>query len=184
MNNEFEFLVYRSVQEDVSVNAVVKDETVWLTQKAMAELFDCTPDNISLHLKNIYTDGELIENATAEEFSVVQQEGSRQVKRNILFYNLDAIISVGYRVNSRRATQFRIWATGVLKEYMTKGFNLLSCVLASLQASYRSFPRKREKSLASLRLLFPENPLCWASLGALLIPHRLAWWGGTQHWSL
>lgn len=122
MNNEFEFLVYRSVQEDVSVNAVIKDETVWLTQKAMAELFGCTPDNISLHLKNIYADGELIENATAEEFPVVQQEGSRQVKRNILFYNLDAIISVGYRVNSRRATQFRIWATGVLKEYMTKGF--------------------------------------------------------------
>lgn len=122
MNNEFEFLVYRSVQEDVSVNAVIKDETIWLTQKAMAELFGCTPDNISLHLKNIYADGELIENATAEEFSVVQQEGSRQVKRNILFYNLDAIISVGYRVNSRRATQFRIWATGVLKEYMTKGF--------------------------------------------------------------
>ena len=122
MNNESEFLVYRSVQEDVSVNAVVKDETVWLTQKAMAELFGCTPDNISLHLKNIYADGELIENATAEEFPVVQQEGSRQVKRNILFYNLDAIISVGYRVNSRRATQFRIWATGVLKEYMTKGF--------------------------------------------------------------
>ena len=122
MNNEFEFLVYRSVQEDVSVNAVIKDETVWLTQKAMAELFDCTPDNISLHLKNIYADGELIENATAEEFSVVQQEGSRQVKRNILFYDLDAIISVGYRVNSRRATQFRIWATGVLKEYMIKGF--------------------------------------------------------------
>lgn len=125
MNNEFEFLVYRSVQEDVSVNAVIKDETVWLTQKAMAELFGCTPDNISLHLKNIYADGELIENATAEEFSVVQQEGSRQVKRNILFYNLDAIISVGYRVNSRRATQFRIWATGVLKEYMTKG--LICC---------------------------------------------------------
>lgn len=122
MNNEFEFLVYRSVQEDVSVNAVIRDETVWLTQKAMAELFGCTADNISLHLKNIYADGELVENATAEEFSVVQQEGSRQVKRNILFYNLDAIISVGYRVNSRRATQFRIWATGVLKEYMIKGF--------------------------------------------------------------
>lgn len=122
MNNEFEFLVYRSVQEDVSVNAVIRDETVWLTQKAMAELFGCTADNISLHLKNIYADGELVENATAEEFSVVQQEGSRQVKRNILFYNLDAIISVGYRVNSHRATQFRIWATGVLKEYMIKGF--------------------------------------------------------------
>jgi len=122
MKNEFQFLVYHSAQEDVSVNAAIKDETIWLTQKAMAELFDCTVDNISLHLKNIYADGELSEKATAEEFSVVQQEGARQVNRDIMHYNLDAIISVGYRVNSRRATRFRIWATGILKEYMTKGF--------------------------------------------------------------
>ena len=88
----------------------------------MAELFDCTTDNISLHLKNIYADGELNESSTTEEFSIVQQEGSRKVKRKIKFYNLDAIISVGYRVNSRKATHFRIWATGVLKEYMIKGF--------------------------------------------------------------
>jgi hypothetical protein len=124
MTNGFQFLVYHSAGEDVSVNAVVKDETIWLTQKAMAELFDCSADNVSLHLKNIYLDNELSEVATAEEFSVVQQEGSRQVRRKQKFYNLDAIISVGYRVNSRRATHFRIWATGVLKEYMTKGFIL------------------------------------------------------------
>ena len=124
MNNEFEFLVYRSVEEDIAVNAVIKDETIWLTQKAMAELFDCSADNISLHLKNIYAEKELNETATTEEFSVVQTEGARQVTRRTKFYNLDAIISVGYRVNSRRATQFRIWATSVLKEYMTKGFVL------------------------------------------------------------
>ena len=124
MNNEFEFLVYRSVEEDIAVNAVIKDETIWLTQKAMAELFDCSSDNISLHLKNIYAEKELSETATTEEFSVVQTEGARQVTRRTKFYNLDAIISVGYRVNSRRATQFRIWATSVLKEYMTKGFVL------------------------------------------------------------
>ena len=124
MNNEFEFLVYRSVEEDIAVNAVIKDETIWLTQKAMAELFDCSSDNISLHLKNIYAEKELNETATTEEFSVVQTEGARQVTRRTKFYNLDAIISVGYRVNSRRATQFRIWATSVLKEYMTKGFVL------------------------------------------------------------
>ena len=124
MNSEFQFLVYHSAQEDVTVNAIVREETIWLTQKAIAELFGCSTDNISLHLKNIYADSELIEGATTEEISVVQQEGSRQVRRNQLFYNLDAIISVGYRVNSRRATQFRIWATGVLKEYMTKGFAL------------------------------------------------------------
>lgn len=122
MENSFNFLIYRSAEENVSVNALVKDETIWLTQKAMAELFDCSSDNISLHLKNIYTDGELDENSTAEEISVVQTEGSRQVKRKTKFYNLDAIISVGYRVNSRRATHFRIWATSVLKEYMIKGF--------------------------------------------------------------
>ncbi|MDD2484624.1 MAG: virulence RhuM family protein [Eubacteriales bacterium] len=124
MKNEFQFLIYHAADEDVSVNAVVKDETIWLTQTAMAELFDCTADNISLHLKNIYADCELEEKATAEEFSVVQQEGNREVSRSRKFYNLDAVISVGYRVNSRRATQFRIWATGVLKEYMTKGFAL------------------------------------------------------------
>lgn len=117
MEQNFQFLIYRSAEEDVSVNAIVKDESVWLTQKGMAELFDCATDNISLHLKNVYLDGELTENATAEEFSVVQQEGTRQVKRKTKFYNLDAIISVGYRVNSRRATNFRIWATSILKEY-------------------------------------------------------------------
>lgn len=122
MSKELQFLMYNTPEENVSVNAVVKDETIWLTQKAMAELFDCTTDNISLHLKNIYADGELNESSTTEEFSVVQQEGSRKVKRKTKFYNLDAIISVGYRVNSRKATHFRIWATGVLKEYMIKGF--------------------------------------------------------------
>ena len=122
MNKELQFLMYNTPEEDVSVNAVVKDETIWLTQKAMAELFDCSTDNISLHLKNIYNDGELNESATTEEFSVVQKEGSREIRRTPKFYNLDAIISVGYRVNSRKATKFRIWATSVLKEYMTKGF--------------------------------------------------------------
>lgn len=114
--------MYRTADEDISVNALIRDETIWLTQKAMAELFDCTNDNISLHLKNIFSVGELDEAATVEEFSVVQTEGTRRVTRKTKFYNLDAIISVGYRVNSRRATHFRIWATGILKEYMIKGF--------------------------------------------------------------
>lgn len=122
MNKEISFLIYRSALEDVSVEAIIKDDTIWLNQQAMAEIFDCTTDNVSVHLKNIYTEGELNELATTEDFSVVQQEGSRQVQRKKKFYNLDAIISVGYRVNSRRATNFRIWATSVLQEYMTKGF--------------------------------------------------------------
>ena len=120
--NETPFLMYHSEDENVVINALIKDDTVWLTQKAMAELFNCSVDNISLHLKNIYNEGELIEAATIEEFSTVQIEGERSVSRKKRFYNLDAIISVGYRVNSRKATKFRIWATGVLKEYMLKGF--------------------------------------------------------------
>ena len=118
MPGELEFIIYSTPEEDIRIDAAVKDETIWLTQKGMAELFGCTSDNISLHLQNIYASGELTENATAEEISTVRREGSRNVTRKLKYYNLDAIISVGYRVNSRRATQFRIWATGVLKEYM------------------------------------------------------------------
>ena len=124
MSNEIQFVLYNIDQEDIKVKVAVRDETIWVTQRGMAELFDCSADNISLHLKNIYQDGELQESATAENFSVVQMEGTRQVARNIRFYNLDAVISVGYRVNSRRATQFRIWATKVLKEFIKKGFVL------------------------------------------------------------
>lgn len=118
------FLIYKSRQDDVTVNALVQDETIWLTQRAMAELFGVESNTVTYHLKEIYESGELAETATARRFRVVQAEGSRQVQREILHYNLDAIISVGYRVNSRRATQFRIWATGVLREYMVKGFVL------------------------------------------------------------
>ena len=124
MKDQFKFLIYQSAEADVTVNAIVKDETIWLSQRMMAELFGTSSDNISLHLKNIFSDGELNESATTEDFSVVQNEGSRSVRRTVRYYNLDAIISVGYRVNSRRATQFRIWATGILKEYMVKGFVL------------------------------------------------------------
>lgn len=122
--NELQFIIYSTPDEDIRINTAVKDETIWLTQKGMSELFGCSTDNISLHLKNIYSDGELNPESTAEDFSVVRQEGERSIKRMLKFYNLDAIISVGYRVNSRRATQFRIWATSVLKEYMLKGFVL------------------------------------------------------------
>lgn len=121
-DKEMKMILFQAENEDVAVNVIVKDETVWLTQKAMAKLFGCTADNISLHLKNIYSEGELALEATTEKISAVQTEGNRQVKRAMDYYNLDAVISVGYRVNSRRATQFRIWATKILKEYMIKGF--------------------------------------------------------------
>ena len=116
------FLMYRAADEDVSVNALIKDESIWLSQKGMAELFDVQAPAINKHLSNIYAEGELMPDATISKMEIVQQEGSRQVKRNIDYYNLDAIISVGYRINSRRATAFRIWATKILKEYMIKGF--------------------------------------------------------------
>src|SRR6056297_2403089 len=122
MSKKFHFLLFRSTAENVSVNALIKDETIWLTQKAMAQLFGCTTDNISLHLKYIFLEKELSEKSTTEEFSVVRTEGIRQVQRNTKFYNLDAIISVGYRVNSKRATQFRVWATKVLKKYLIDGY--------------------------------------------------------------
>ena len=124
MNRDFQFLVYRSANQDVSVSAIIKDETVWLTQKGMAELFDVNVPAVSKHLQNIYEEGELNRDATVSKMEIVQTEGARTVKRNVDLYNLDAIISVGYRVSSARATHFRIWATGVLKEYMTKGFAL------------------------------------------------------------
>ncbi len=114
-----QFLIYQSAEQDVTVNAVVRDETIWLSQKGMAELFGCTTDNISQHLKRIFNEGELVREAVTEKISATAQDGKNYLTQ---FYNLDAIISVGYRVNSRRATHFRKWATGVLKEYMIKGF--------------------------------------------------------------
>ncbi len=119
-----EILLYNNGGEKEFVSVVFKDENFWLTQSGMAELFDCSADNISLHLKNIYAEGELEPETTTEKFSVVRQEGSRQVRRELDHYNLDAIIAVGYRVNSKKATRFRQWATKTLKEYITKGFVL------------------------------------------------------------
>ena len=119
-----EILLYENGGEKEFVSVVFQDETFWLTQSGMAELFDCTADNISLHLKNIYAEEELTPEATTEKISVVRQEGSRQVRRTLEHYNLDAIIAVGYRVNSKKATRFRQWATKTLKEYIQKGFVL------------------------------------------------------------
>ncbi len=121
---ESNIILYETEEGKINIDVILRDETIWLTQKSMAELFDCSKDNIGLHLKNIFLDKELDKNATTEIFSVVQKEGNRDVKRNVEFYNLDAIIAVGYRVNSKKATQFRIWATNVLKDYIIKGFKI------------------------------------------------------------
>ncbi len=117
-----EILLYKSANGAVKLEVLIQDETIWLSQKQMAGLFGVDSGTISYHLKNIYQSGELKKDSTTEKISVVQKEGSREVKRGVLFYNLDAIISVGYRVNSKEATEFRIWATQVLKEYIIKGF--------------------------------------------------------------
>ena len=121
-NSTAEFLIFQAEDKGQGIEVFYKDESVWCTQKAMATLFDCSTDNVGLHLKNIYESGELKEEATTEKISVVRREGSRDVNRSIQFYNLDAIISVGYRVNSIRATQFRQWATSVLRQYAIRGY--------------------------------------------------------------
>lgn len=120
--NESNILLYETDEGKINVDVILKDETIWLTQKSMSELFECSTDNVGLHLKNIYNDQELDIDSTTEKFSVVRKEGNRNVKRKLDFYNLDAIIAVGYRINSKKATKFRIWATKILKEYMIKGF--------------------------------------------------------------
>lgn len=124
MNKEMRMVLYHADDSDTEVNVVIQNDSIWATQKSMAELFAVNPPAINKHLKNIYAEGELQESSTISKMEIVQNEGGRQVKRLVDFYNLDAIISVGYRVNSRSATKFRIWATGVLKEYMIKGFVL------------------------------------------------------------
>jgi hypothetical protein len=119
-----ELLVYQADDGRIRLDVRLEEETVWLTQAHMAELFQVKPQSITMHLKNIYVEGELAEAATCKKFLQVQTEGSRQVKRDIKFYNLDAIISIGYRIQSHVATRFRIWATERLKEHIVKGFTL------------------------------------------------------------
>jgi len=124
MMGQGEILLYSNGSDKEYVSVVFKDETFWLTQKAMAELFDVNVPAVSKHLQNIYEDQELSRDATISKMETVRQEGERQVKRTVDFYNLDAIIAVGYRVNSKKATRFRQWATKTLKEYIQKGFVL------------------------------------------------------------
>lgn len=123
-NSTADFLIFTKQAGEDGIEVRVSGESVWLTQKGMARLFDCSTDNIGLHLKNIYASGELEERATIEESSVVQSEGTRKITRKVKFYNLDAIISVGYRINSVRATQFRQWATNVLRTFAIQGYVL------------------------------------------------------------
>ncbi len=122
--NESSIQIYRLDNGATEIDVKLDQDTIWLSQKQIAELFDKDSDTIGLHLKNIYSTGELEEFSTTEDYSVVQKEGTRNVRRRIKHYNLDAIISVGYRVNSIRGTQFRIWANKILKEYLIQGYSI------------------------------------------------------------
>ena len=122
-----EFILYKDISESISVDVVIKNETLWLTQKSMAELFGVDLSTIARHLKNIFAEGELTEELVIAKIAITTQHGAiagKEQTRQVNFYNLDAVISVGYRVNSSKATKFRIWATGVLKEFIQKGFVL------------------------------------------------------------
>lgn len=123
MEAKNEIVVYQP-NETVRLDVRLENDTVWLTQSQMVTLFGCSSDNIALHLKNVYSVGELLREATTEDFSVVRFEGSRKVRRTVTCYNLDAIISVGYRVNSVLGVKFRQWATGILKEYLLRGYSV------------------------------------------------------------
>jgi hypothetical protein len=123
-NNENQIVIYKTKSGQYAVEVMLDGDTVWLTQKQMAELFQATKQNISLHINNIFADGELTQDSTVKEFLTVQHEGKRQVQRNVSYYSLDVIIAVGYRVNAKRGTQFRIWATRTLKEHLLKGYTL------------------------------------------------------------
>lgn len=139
------------------VEVRLEGETVWLNQTQMAELFGTSADNISLHLKNIYRGGELEEPATTEDFSVVRQEGSRQVRRRLRHYNLDAIISVGYRVSSKRATQFRQWATRVLRQHLVEGYTLNQRRLQERGIEFEQAVNLLSRTLANQQLVSDEG---------------------------
>ena len=158
-NNQIE--IFQSEDGQTQVEVRFEQDTLWLSQSQMAELFEKDSDTIGLHLKNIYDSGELEQPATTEESSVVRQEGKRKVKRKIKFYNLDAIISVGYRVNSKKGTQFRIWATQRLREYLTMGYTLN-------QQRFEQNAKELESALALIKKA-AKSPAITAEAGTGLV---------------
>jgi hypothetical protein len=137
---EQQIAIYQSADGKTHLDVRLEQDSVWLTQRQMSEVFDTTPENILMHLKNIFKDNELQESAITKDFLVVRTEGNRQVERKLKHYNLDAIISIGYRVNSKKGTQFRIWANNILKQYLIQGYALNEQKL-----------REQEDKLADLR---------------------------------
>ena len=148
---ERKIIIYQTQSENKQIDVLYKDDTFWLTQKIMAELFHVDISTINEHLKNIYKTQELSESTTIGKFPIVQKEGDRNVTRMINFYNLDAIIAVGYRVNSKKATQFRIWATRVLREYIIKGFALDDVMLKNGRAFGQDYFKELLRRVRSIR---------------------------------
>ncbi|MDR1939246.1 MAG: virulence RhuM family protein [Clostridiales bacterium] len=149
IKKQLQFLMYSTPEEDIKVKALIKNETIWLTQKAMGELFATSADNVGLHLKNIFEGGELDKNSVTEIFSATANDGKNY---NTQFYNLDAIIAVGYRVNSKRATNFRIWSTKVLREFIQKGFVVDKERLANCETAFgKDYFRELLETVRSIR---------------------------------
>ena len=163
-----EILLYRDGSGRKFVNVVFKDETLWLSQKAMAELFECTADNISLHLKNIYAEGELVQEATAEEFPVVCKEGSREARRSIEHYNLDAVLAVGYRVNSKKTSRFRQWAMNAREEGI---YNEIMLSADGIMTVYCSVTDCRVDGGTCLEITVVAD----REINASILPDTIAW---------
>ena len=153
--NTSEIKIYQSEDGKAEIQVKLDNETVWLSQKQMSELFDKDSDTIGLHIRKIYESGELQEFATTEEYSVVQLEGKRKIRRKLKFYNLDAIISVGYRVNSKRGILFRVWANQILKDYLIKGYALNETRLAKQSQKFKEL----QESIKILGSLINQNKL-------------------------
>lgn len=155
MTNSIE--IFQSDDGQVQIDIKLEQETLWLTQAQIAELFQVRPQNITIHLKNVFSDGELQEAATCKDFLQVQREGGREVERTRKFYNLDAIISVGYRVNSSRATQFRQWATRTLKQHLVDGYTLNQRRLQERGIEFEQAVSLLSRTLANQQLISPDG---------------------------
>jgi len=151
-----EIIIYQADEKSTRLEVRIEEETVWLTQAQMAELFQTSPQNITIHIRNIFKEGELIEEGTCKDYLQVQNEGGRQVKRNLRLYNLDVIISVGYRVKSIRGTQFRIWANRILKEYLLKG-HVVSHRLEKLESDMHVVKNKLGEIDLQINTSLPPN---------------------------
>lgn len=153
MEQKTELVIFKAQDGNVKLDVKLEDETVWLTQNQMSELFQTTKQNVSLHLNNVFKEGELDKNSTVKEYLIVQKEGNRQVSRKTSFYNLDVIISVGYRVKSKRGVEFRKWANSVLKDYILKGYAVNNNRINELGEVIRIMKRAKSNQIESNQLL-------------------------------